>query len=522
MLMIDLYCPVKTRVTAENDEAYIGRGLCMLRYDKKTLIVIFVILIVISIFNLFYMTRLYISDVDPSTYIVVPLMMLPLLALFVSKEDITPKVGRKDIAYGTVLFVLFVVINAYLRVSMSLSFLIYKIDLLLIPILLASYATLLFGLKNLRKFYPVFVYAIFASPILLIPIINMNSSFADANSVLVYSVVKFFINEARFIPPITIAANGNLLGIGETCVGIGVLIGIALFLSPVAYLYDGSFKKKFLWIFSSVLLVFMLNFLRMSGIAISWFVYGPDVATSIVHSFAGILLFYISIIVMMLLAGRFGLYARSEKRNVGKGKKILTGMTKLGIILAILFSVFYYLFTSYYSNVQYISPAIISNANKLDLSSINLQNSIGYNMKSDLVYSNYTSLSMSLYDNVSLGVVGVYATSSNMKRELLKNNDERWSFTFYGNDGKTAHVSYLVSNNTGLMLYDSQLPIIHDGKMYILNEYEVTNATATTPEVCRYNLFLTFAYNLFNIKFYNDTVRTEAVYGYCTLSRLID
>ncbi len=92
---------------------------------------------------------------------------------------------------------------------------------------------------------------------------------------------------------------------------------------------------------SGLVLLFVLNLLRMTLIAGLWIVSGPTAALSTIHLFAGILLFYLAIIVMMLVAGKFGLGLKPATKK----KPARVQYSTLGIALAFAFAVVYLLLT---------------------------------------------------------------------------------------------------------------------------------------------------------------------------------
>lgn len=133
------------------------------KYGRNIAMAVFLAAIVIVLATSFFVTPLTISDSDPSTYVIVPLLMLPLFALFTIKTNPIPKVSRKDIAVGSALFALYIIITLALRFTLSFEFISYRIDLLLLPIAIAALAALTFGLENVPKFKGVLLYALLAS-----------------------------------------------------------------------------------------------------------------------------------------------------------------------------------------------------------------------------------------------------------------------------------------------------------------------------------------------------------------------
>ncbi len=277
--------------------------------------------ILILLLNGLSTTSLSISDTDPSTYIVVPMLMLVPFAVFMYKEKIIPRTKNLDIFYGIAIFLAYLLPSLYLQYNFPSQFENLKLSMLLFPIAIASFSTILFGLKNARKFWPMMVYSVFASPILLTPIFNLNQQFASLNTQIIYTILHSLYQNVTYLAPITINFNGSLIGIGEACAGIGAIIAIIMFLVPVAYFYDGKFKNKLYWVASSAIFLFVLNLLRMSFITVLWIYYGLAASASFIHLFAGIFVFYVSIILMILMAGAYKIHFPEMKHTYGKSKR---------------------------------------------------------------------------------------------------------------------------------------------------------------------------------------------------------
>ncbi|MDE1870535.1 MAG: hypothetical protein KGH71_06210, partial [Candidatus Micrarchaeota archaeon] len=122
-------------------------------FSKNKLgIYFFVLAIVVALINPFLITNPNIDNADPSSYIIVPIVMLPLLAAFVFKKRIVPRVERSDIVAGVAVFFLFMLLVLMLQLFLPYYFLGYRLDMLVLPIAIASFAILLFGVKNLSNF----------------------------------------------------------------------------------------------------------------------------------------------------------------------------------------------------------------------------------------------------------------------------------------------------------------------------------------------------------------------------------
>lgn len=503
-----------------------------MRYDKYFGVIVFAILIMLAIATSLYITPLSISDSDPSTYVIVPILMLPLFALFMAKERIRPEVRAKDILLGISAFVLLVAFTIYLRFEFSYLFLSYRLDMLLFPLLILSFAFLLFGSGNIGRFKAIAIYSILASPLLLTPFIAANQGFAVFNTMAVYSVARLFIHNLAYIAPITIAANGHQLGIGQTCVGVGVLIGIVFFLLPIAYLYKGGVGRKALWVFSGVLLLFLLNYMRMLGITLGWIIYGPSEAILGIHLFAGILLFYLSIIVIILIAGRYGLVIGSGRRE-RRARSSRSTYGAVGVVVAVLIGFAYFAFTYNYSTASYTSPIYLNR----DLSPQFTNQTVAQMIPSLINGSGYNaSLWLQTGNSVAVFIWGkgisqsspliayVAYPNASVESGLLSRNTLLGSLNFIDGRGFSGRVYDLESNGTGFVVYDTRLPYVLPGEQasselsvyLVLPSGEVTGSCGGG-----YGIAYTYALNAFNPSMYNKTVGAKLLSAYCELDRLI-
>ncbi|MGI0100553.1 MAG: archaeosortase/exosortase family protein [Candidatus Micrarchaeaceae archaeon] len=270
-------------------------------------IAVLLIAFLIASFNSLAATGLSILDTDASTYIVVVMLMLFLFICFSAKEDICLEYSGINVACAIAIFVAYMLLLSYARGALSSAFMSYRVDALLIPLFLLSIIVLLFGLSGVKKLLPLIVYSAFASPVILAPLLGLNGAFAGLNAMLVYGMMKGIGLQVARAGLLISSAAGSSISVSETCVSIGTFVAFVMFLVPLAYFYDGKLDRKVYWVVSGAALVLLLNLLRMTIISLVWASYGINEAISIFHAFAGQLIFYIGIIVMVLVAYWYGL-----------------------------------------------------------------------------------------------------------------------------------------------------------------------------------------------------------------------
>ena len=311
--------------------------------------------------NTISVTGFSVLDTDATTYVIVVMLMLFLFMLFSLKEDIRLSFNRRNAAYGLLAFALYIALVSYLRGSLSFVFGTFRIDALLLPLILVSLALTLFGTGGVRRLKPLIIYSIFASPLLLMPLLFQGVAFANANAYVVYDALKLFgapVSISGFV--ITSASNASI-SIAGTCAPLGTFAALVFFLIPVAYFYGGKLRSKVLWVASGVALMLLLNFLRMVVIGLEWLYYGLNQAVGVFHLFAGQLLFYAAIVVMILIARWYGLridrIPRHEFSRIRRGfaaMRIGDVIAPAAVIIAL--GVLALLFTLPYHNAVRTSP----------------------------------------------------------------------------------------------------------------------------------------------------------------------
>jgi len=383
-------------------------------------------------FNSITLTGFTISDSNPASYIIVPMLMLFLTIFFSLKEDLSLNRNLRGIVLGAFLFFAYIILVSYSRSALSSLYMSYRVDALLFPLLLASLIAIIFDLNGIRKLKFLILYSAFASPLILLPIINLNAAFTSFNANLVYDILKV-VGVPVIKSGITIMApSSSTVSISSACADWGAFLAFLMFLLPVAYFYEGKISRKVIWAASGFLLVFVLNMLRMSSIALVWAYYGLGAAVSTFHLFIGQVLFDVSIIVMVVLAYRYGLDVKKIKGGFVKSFKVqLAGLNlksaALVAIPAFILGLIAFVFSLPYLNSVY-NPIYITSYPVNSISNVTI----------DMVYmqtSRYSKMNVS-----ALGYIG------EMRLFVLSNS------TYNGNSSIFALASFSNSTSLGGML----------------------------------------------------------------------
>lgn len=496
-------------------------------------IVVLAAAIAISVLNQLASMPLSILDTDPSTYIVVAVLMLPIFALFYMKSGISMKASAKGIAIGVALFALYVAVTTYLRYGLYYEFLSFRLDLLLMPLLLASYISMLFGAKSIAKFKALLFYSIFTSPAILFPIFRLNEVWADVNSILVYHILRIFEHGVSYVAPTFITFGNISISIGEACAGIGVLIAIIMFLAPVSYLYDGKGLRKVYWIASGFALLLLLNVIRMASIGGIWIAYGPQATVSFVHSFAGIFIFYIAIIAMILLIGAYGLGfpARRKPKLKDRIARKDEKKTYAAIALVLLLSIAYFYLTYGYRTTQPLSPinfesVVPFNANNTQLakSLYATVNSIGKGGRGieEIVGKSGSPVIMlvsnATYNRTNPIVMAIVPANVSLIKEFLSNSTLSGTKSFMTPKGSVYNMYSIISNGTTFLVAHTFVPVaLANNSVALENTYVIMPQQAGSGNAtCSYVGAYYYLYNIPNIEW-----NRQMYNAYCVSERLV-
>ncbi|MEM0149441.1 MAG: exosortase/archaeosortase family protein [Candidatus Micrarchaeaceae archaeon] len=447
---------------------------------------------VIGAANSILITNPSILDTDSSTYIIVVMLMLPILIIFTAKEDLKLSYKPLNIACGTALFVAFIIFMVFSRLSMSFAYASYRIDAFILPIFIMALAALLFGLDGIRKMKLVVVYAFFASPLLLLWLFGLNGLWANANAGFVYAVLKAFGIPLVKIGNTFSGLAGSAITISTACVSLGTFVALIMFMIPVAYLYEGSLKNKTLWLIGGFLLMVLLNILRITFVLLLGTYYGLSSSLMAFHLLAGIVLFCIAIIIMVLIGNRFNLHIKKIKPARRRNNRGLGAKEVVPLAIALAFGFITFALTSTYSSALY-APAISFNANASITQTLAVarvvtslegahQNILElYASNSVLLFglrnstSNITTyVIVTLYREPEGGVITTsnYSSISSMRAALLKN-------------GVSLKAALIRSGNSTFMTDYFSLPYSVNGA-YVTENYEffIPSNESTRVQMC--------------------------------------
>ena len=501
-----------------------------MRFRNSTVIILISLLVLLTLINIILVSPFYISDTNPYSYTSMIILLLPLFFMLGLKEKFKADLDKNSIILGIVLFALFILSNTYLFMTFSFLFISYGITFITYPLLLASIISLTIGIRNIRRFGSQIAYSIFGSSAILIPIVALNNQFVVFNTSIVFQIIKLLASNAVYISPITIGLNGSYIGIGNACVDIGAIIAIVFIMIPIAYFYEGKVKDKALWVASSAILLFVLNIIRMVSITMLIFYYGASTSILYVHAFAGMLLFYIAMILMLIFAGKYRMHLprlpRSPVANYGR-------YAKYGFSLAIIISLIAFYASYVYLSASYVAPYEPGGGSLL---TTNLSGS-GVNPSTFISTTNYSEYRA----NASEGISAIYSISSPnssvkqsilivtsenspVKYYIMNGSDTLGELNFINNKGISGSVAYAISNGTKFIVYSSKNPVGLTGggtaaaELILITPYNASeNGSCIMHDSNMYSYIAGLSGSVLN----NGSVSRALEWGYCYSSAVI-
>lgn len=485
-------------------------------------IVLLLVSFFIGSFNVIYRTSLTIQDYDPITYMIVVLLMLFVMLAFGIKEELKLTSMKRDFLLGIIAIAAYFLVVSYLRLLMSFVFYTYRIDALLLPLLLLGIILAIFGTDGAKKLKKQIVYSIFASPVVLLPLIEQNTRFVDAVASLTYSIMKLVGEPVSKVGLAIIAPSSYSISIASTCADLGAFIALAMFLIPIAYFYTGSKTRKLYWVVAGIALFFVLNIARVFGIASIWVYYGINSAVATFHVFAGQILFYAAIIVMLVIAKGFKLNIwRLENEPKKGGKRGAANLSKQviskNISLALAIGIVGFLITVPYQNASYIPLLSINTTQQssmlalyrsivvpLEVTHMNISVLEANNYSAIIALSNQTfNRTMPIYviaklegRAVQYGMLANY-TSVKSRGAIVLNNGITLNSAMINSSGYLFYINYFLlpyqqsNGNWSVVGYET---------FYKLNNSTINPAAGCIPDTGLINRIESEAYNLVNFR----------------------
>jgi exosortase/archaeosortase family protein len=260
------------------------------------------------------------SDETPLAYLgLVPVIALLLAAARIRPQVREPAIHDRQVDYiiGLPLIMSALIFNVLMPIQMSTLFWLYRLDLVAFPMFVAGVICLLFGVRVLWRLKIPVLFLILAWPLpyttLLINWLNAftNSTLHGLNFMLGFAhvataepsqgvgtyLVKYGTNGRSSFP----------VSVASACSGVNGIVGYLMVAVAFLTVVTGSWARKGIWLAFGLVGVWATNVLRIFAILVVGSKWGETLAIDILHPVAGLLMFNLVVLVMVLTMGRFGL-----------------------------------------------------------------------------------------------------------------------------------------------------------------------------------------------------------------------
>jgi exosortase len=220
---------------------------------------------------------------------------------------------RLDFVLGRVLGVLLIglALVIALLVPLSIRFWLYRIDLVSLPIFVAGTIALLYGARRLWSLWFPVAFLLLAWPAPYLPLVgDWLTAFTDATVAIVSALSHLLpIANAGSEGVFTLHHAGApfVLAIGSACAGVNSLVGFLLVGTALAYVVRGRLLAKIAWLVAGLVIVWAFNIVRIEAIFVVGTLFGPRAALDVLHPVAGLIVFNLGILLMLVMTPRFGL-----------------------------------------------------------------------------------------------------------------------------------------------------------------------------------------------------------------------
>jgi exosortase len=252
----------------------------------------------------------------PLAYLgLVPMIALCLGLLRARPAEDEPSINDRQVDFiiGVPLLVLALGMVILLPVRLSSMFWVWRIDMLALPLFAAGALALLFGVRTLWRVRVALLFLLLAWPLPYTALlIRELQSFTSATVAAVNSVVQV-VPVAQQLPgdgslfQIHHGAHGFPLSVASACSGVNGVVGYALMAGAFLAIARGRWWRKGLWLITGMALVWVLNVVRIVVIFTIGDLWGQRVAIDGFHPFLGLFTFGVGVLIMLLIAGRFGI-----------------------------------------------------------------------------------------------------------------------------------------------------------------------------------------------------------------------
>jgi exosortase/archaeosortase family protein len=214
---------------------------------------------------------------------------------------------------GVAILLVALTIAALLPDSLGARFWLYRLDLLSLPFFVAGLIALLFGVRRLWALKSAVVFLLLAWPVpygLLLG--DWLDGFTNLTAAAVRTVNSVLpaARSVETVPDLFIVDhNGEafVVSVGSACSGVNSLVGFILIGIALLCVVQGSLARRIAWLGSGLTIIWLLNVLRIQMVLGAGALFGPGIALDALHPVAGLMVFNVGLVAMILAVPHFGI-----------------------------------------------------------------------------------------------------------------------------------------------------------------------------------------------------------------------
>lgn len=255
-----------------------------------------------------------------------------------------------DLIVGAALIFVAGALAVLLPATLETRFWLYRVDVVTMPLFVAGIVTLFYGVRRLWQLKIPILFLLLAWPAIYAPVIGdgMRASVEwTIQALIALSGVLPFARPsgegAEGIFWVNYAPEPFVLAVASACSGINSVVGFALIGTALTAIVRGSMKRRIGWLAAGLGAIWLLNVTRIQLIFVAGALYGRDAAMDVLHPVAGLIVFNLGVIIMLLLTRPFGLsfLARQTRSPApderSRGGRIGVLAVSLGVGAAVFF-----------------------------------------------------------------------------------------------------------------------------------------------------------------------------------------
>lgn len=218
-----------------------------------------------------------------------------------------------DLIVATVCIAVAVLISAGLPSSLRTTFWTSRFDLLGLPFFAAGVVTLLYGVRRLWALKLPIAFLVLAWPVPYLALLtgvlgaltDLTAAAVRLTAVVIPNVQASTSDMALFYvgPP----GQAWAVSIGGVCAGVNGLVGFVLIALAILAAVGAPVVRGTAWLATGLVVVFIVNVVRILIVLAVGTVAGESVAIDMLHPVIGIVIYNIAVVLMVAVAGRFGL-----------------------------------------------------------------------------------------------------------------------------------------------------------------------------------------------------------------------